>query len=156
MTCSDVLNLVEPIAAGDLTPDAATRVHIETCPRCASALATARRIESALASRPAPPAPERFTAGVQYRIRRQRWQAEEHVDRVFNAAMAVAALLVVAGGAFLLNVQAVFGGAAVVASVIRAVGSEAIVSATPWLGTYVAGTALLGSAVAMWWWAERA
>ena len=41
MLCKDASELIEPIASGDLQPDAAARAHFETCPRCASALATA-------------------------------------------------------------------------------------------------------------------
>ena len=57
LTCEDALDLVEPVAAGDLEVDAALRAHFETCPRCASALASARRIEAALSAQDAPPAP---------------------------------------------------------------------------------------------------
>lgn len=51
LTCAEALDLVEPIAAGDCEVNDAARAHFETCPRCASALASARRIETALARR---------------------------------------------------------------------------------------------------------
>ena len=35
MTCDDVLEIVEAIAAGDVEVDSALRAHLETCPRCA-------------------------------------------------------------------------------------------------------------------------
>ncbi len=54
MTCSQVLELVEAIASGDAAVDDVVRDHLETCPRCASALAAARRLEAMLAARPAP------------------------------------------------------------------------------------------------------
>ena len=74
MTCGEALQLVEAIAAGDLAVDDAARAHFETCPRCASALASAQRIEVALQARPKPQAPARFTQAVLGRIRQERWQ----------------------------------------------------------------------------------
>ena len=75
MTCRDVLESIEPIVAGEVAPDPAIRAHIESCPRCAAEIASARRIEALLASRSAPPAPARFTASVLQRIRRDEWRA---------------------------------------------------------------------------------
>ena len=105
MTCKMALELVEPIASGDLEPDAAARAHFESCPQCASALATARRLEAVLAGRAAPAAPERFTSSVLQRIRRERWRAEQHVDRLFNVAIAVALLLITGGILALMNMS---------------------------------------------------
>ncbi len=53
-----------------------------------------------------PPAPAAFTAAVLQRIRRDHWQSEQNVDRLFNLAMVAAVLLVVGGVAALLNVDA--------------------------------------------------
>ena len=39
MQCADVLDLVEPIAAGDLLPDERVREHLHSCSACAGALA---------------------------------------------------------------------------------------------------------------------
>jgi len=148
MTCEDVLDLVEPIAAGDEPVSDAVRRHLETCPSCAAALAGARRVEGALARREAPLAPAQFVSAVQQAVRRERWRSEQQVDRVFNLAIAVAVLLVIGGLAAVLNVGSVLsiaGGAwGVVASV-----------AVPTLNTYVAAAALLVSALGMWWWAEK-
>src|SRR5687768_592753 len=94
MTCRAVTEQVEAIAAGDLDPSPDLVAHIETCPRCASALADARRIETLLATRPAPAAPPQFAVAVQQRIRRERWQTEEQVDRIFNVAIGSAAALI--------------------------------------------------------------
>lgn len=154
MTCRHVLELVEPIAAGDVHPDAAVRAHLESCPSCASALAAARRIETLLADRPAPEAPARFAAAVHQRIRRDRWQTEQHVDRIFNVAIGVAALLVIAGGAFLLNFTAVLESRDVLVEALAQVSQTAVRDIQPWIGTYVAATALLITGLGMWWWAE--
>ena len=154
MTCRDVLDRVEGIAAGDEQPDGTVRAHLETCPRCASALADARRIETFLTSWAAPEAPARFTATVQHRIRRLNWQSEERIDRVFNAAMIVAALLVVVGVAGMFNVATVVAGAATIADMLAFAGTLALEKAAPSMATYVAAMGLLASALAMWWWTE--
>ena len=80
MTCDDILDLVEPLAADELTPTEEVRAHLETYHSCAAALATARRIEATLAARLVVEAPARFSASVHQRIRRERWVAEQRVD----------------------------------------------------------------------------
>lgn len=155
MNCADVLALVEGIACGDVSPNAAVREHLESCPRCAAELASARRIEGWLRSRPAETAPPRFTPAVMQRIRRERWRAEQNVDRLFNAAMAVALVLVVGGVAALLNVGALLGAAAQVWGAVAGLGAGLAQSAAPSLNLYLGAAALLASAVAMWWWADR-
>lgn len=154
MTCDDVLDQVEPLAAGDIVPTDALRAHFETCPSCASALATARRIEASLAARPIVEAPPRFAATVQGRIRRDRWLEEQRVDRIFNVAIAAAVLLVVGGVFFLLRGAAVLDAAGQFVALISALGETDSGISTPNLGTYVAATGLFVSGLAMWWWAE--
>jgi anti-sigma factor RsiW len=154
MTCRDVLDRVEAFAAGELQPDEAARAHLETCPQCASALAAARRIEAFLIAWPAPEAPGRFTAAVQHRIRRLHWQAEQRVDRLFNAAMVLAAGLVLGGIAAMFNVDLLLTGAGVLADVITVAGAEALEKAAPSVATYLAAMALVASALAMRWWTD--
>ena len=154
MTCRDVIEQVEVFAAGDRQPDEAARAHLETCPRCASALADARRIETFLLSWPAPQAPARFTAAVQHRIRNLRWQSEVQIDRVFNGAMVVAALLVVIGIAGMFNVGTVVALAATLADAVAWAGTAALQKALPATASYVAAMGLLASALVMWWWTE--
>lgn len=155
MTCKEALELVEPIAAGDLQPDADARAHFESCPRCASALASARRVEAALVAREAPEAPARFGAVVVQRIHRERWRAEQRVDRLFNLAM-VAALVLVVGGLFaMMNVSSVVSAAAATWTLASSVGTQVALNAAPSLDTYIAAACLLLSALGMWWWAER-
>jgi anti-sigma factor RsiW len=154
MTCRDVIEQVEVFAAGDRQPDEAARAHLETCPRCASALADARRIETFLLSWPAPQAPARFTAAVQHRIRNLRWQSEVQIDRVFNGAMVVEALLVVIGNAGMFNVGTVVALAATLADAVAWAGTAALQKALPATASYVAAMGLLASALVMWWWTE--
>ena len=155
MTCHDVLDLVDAIAGGDaeVTPD--VRTHVETCPRCAAALASARRIERALSAREAPAAPATFSASVSARIRRERWSAEQQVDRLFNLAIAAAILLVIGGAVAMLNVSAVISLATAAWSLLSFFGGHVAVRAETVVTTYVAAAGLLVSMMAMWWWAER-
>ena len=154
MNCRDVLDRVEAFAAGDQRPDESIRAHLETCPRCAAALADARRIETFLTSWAAPEAPPRFTATVQNRIRRQNWQSEERIDRVFNGAIVAAALLVIVGVAGMFNVGMVVAAAASLGEYLAFAGAAAVEKAAPSMATYVAAMGLLASAVVMWWWTE--
>jgi anti-sigma factor RsiW len=155
VTCAGALQLVEAIAARDLEVTEDVRAHFETCPLCASALASARRIEAALESRPKPQAPPGFTQAVLGRIRHERWRIEERVDRVFNIAIVVSVLLVIASVAALTNVGAVLAGAGSVWGLLASFDGQAFDAAAPALVTYVAAAGLLMSALAMWWWADR-
>src|SRR5687768_11748976 len=124
MTCQDVEDRIEAVAAGDQPADGAFLAHVETCVRCAAALASARRIEAVLAARPLPEAPPRFAAGVASRIRRDYWRSEQQVDRMFNAAVA-AGLIAIAGGTLaLVNVSAVIDGLGAGLTALQALALE--------------------------------
>ena len=155
MTCHQFLDLVEAIAAGDIDIFPEARHHLETCPRCARALAVARRVEAALQVRPAPAAPPRFTPAVLASVRRQRWQAEQNVDRVFNVAIVAALLIILSGVATLTNVDAVLAISTRAAVAVNDLARDAASQAAPTLSAYAAAAALLVSALGMWWWAER-
>lgn len=155
MQCSDVLDLVEPIAAGDLVPDEQVRLHLQTCPQCAGALASARRLEGLLTNMDIPAAPPTFAMSVLQRIRRDKWHSEQNVDRLFNVAIVAAVLLVSGGLAALLNVDGVIVLAESAWLLMKESGRETLRTAAPTVGTYVAAVGLLASALGMWWWAER-
>ena len=155
MTCSDALHLVEAIAAGDLEVDDHVRSHFETCPRCASVLASARRLEAVLLAQPKVQPPPRFTQTVLGRIRHERWRSEERVDRVFNVAIVAAVLLVLGSIVALANVDAVLGAAGSLWGLLAAAGGEVVQAAAPVVLTYIAAAGLLMSALGMWWWADR-
>jgi anti-sigma factor RsiW len=155
MVCEDILDLVEPIAAGDVRLDDDARAHIESCPTCAGALASARALEAALLAVAVPPTPAAFTAAVLQHIRRERWRSEQHVDRLFNLAIAAAVMLVAGGIAAMLNVDAVFSLTASAWILIKEGTGNAVRQAVPVAFTYIAAAGLLISALVMWWWAER-
>src|SRR5262249_38907114 len=97
MTCEDVLNAVDLIAAGELAEDARISSHLATCPSCSSALESARRLDALLRQRPVPMPSAQFTARTMARIRRARWRNEQTIDWIFNAALVLVALGITAG-----------------------------------------------------------
>jgi uncharacterized membrane protein YidH (DUF202 family) len=155
MMCSDVLDLVEPIAAGDLLPDERLRDHLHSCPRCAGALASAQRLETQLKGMEFPAAPPAFATEVLQRIRRDKWQSEQNVDRLFNVAIVAAVILIAAGVVAMLNVEAVISLTGSMWTVLKEGSRETARTAAPTLGTYIAAAGLLASALGMWAWAER-
>lgn len=159
MRCRDVQDLIESVAAGDEAADAAFRAHVETCVTCAAALASARAIEAALASRPAPAAPARFEAAVSARIRHERWRAEQQVDRAFNLAVAIGVVAIAGGALALFNLASVTAAIASAAASLAAAAAQPVAATAepgPPLWSYVLGCALLGTSLLVWRWAEGA
>jgi anti-sigma factor RsiW len=159
MNCLDLEDQIEAVAAGDEPAGGAFLAHVETCPRCASALARARAIEAALAARPVPAAPPRFAAAVASRIRRDYWRSEQQVDRMFNVAVA-AGLIAIAGGTLaLVNLSAVTDANAAGLTALNALATEqggaVATQAAPAFSTYLLGGGFLVTAVLVWSWAER-
>jgi len=155
MFCDEALDSVEAVAAGELTADGRLADHYATCPNCASALETARSLERMLKLRAAPPAPAQFTTRTLARVRRARWRSEQFVDFAFNVEIG-GVLLAILFGAWLLLKR----------SGMAAVGNDAVDMFARGLVTfaqrigpsvplYGGATALLLTALAIWWWAER-
>ena len=90
------------------------------------------------------------------RVRRERWRSEQRVDWLFNGAMAAAAILVVSGIWMLFNLTGMTEVARQVSGVLAEGLRLAADRVTAQLPAYVGATGLLLSAVAVWWWAERA
>jgi len=155
MFCDEALDAVEPIAAGDLTPEGRVADHLATCPQCAAALAHARTVDALLRARPAPRPPLPFTTRTLARVRRAHWTSDQRLDAVFNLAVGLIALGVVAAVWLLLNRS---GLTAVSSDVVTLFGTGLVAFAhrvAPSLPLYAAATALLASALGVWWWAER-
>jgi hypothetical protein len=154
MTCHEMDDRIEALAAGDEPQTDETRAHLEGCVRCQAALARAHQIERLLAGRPAQAAPPQFAQAVAAHVRRERWQSEQSLDRWFNMIV-VACVLLLAGGLWLL--ANVTGMAAVGADAGRLISQGAGLAAQRLardLPTYVAATGILLSTIAIWWWAE--
>ena len=158
MTCREVQESIEAVAAGDEPVSAAFRSHIEGCPGCAAMLATARRIEAMLAARPAPAAPAPFAAAVASRIRTEHWRAEQQVDRMFNVGVAVALVAITGAALALFNIESVMtalaAGAAALADATTQQGTRAAVQGAPGMWTYLFAAGLLGTSLLLWRWAE--
>ena len=155
MTCDDVQNAIELIAAGEMTPDAQMASHLATCRSCAAALETAERIDALLRQRPVPAPPAQFTARTMAGIRRARWRNEQMIDWGFNAALALIGVAVAAviwifvrrsGFTFVGNDALQLFGAGM-RTVLQRV--------SPSLPVYALATMLLITALGIWWWAER-
>ena len=155
MTCREFADLIEPIAADELEPTSDVRAHLESCPSCALMLATARRLEAALAALQPPPVPDRFVAVVLQRIRRERWRVERNVDLLFNVAMVAALLIVAAGVLALFDVSGVVLASSGAWSGVSEIGTQIARQMAPAINTYIAAAGLLLTVLGMWWWAER-
>src|SRR5438093_6969322 len=147
MFCDEVLEVVEPIAAGELTPDGRVADHLATCPNCAAALEDARRLDGLLRRRPTPKAPASFTARTVGRVRRARWRSDQFLDVGFNVAIGAIALGIVIGVWMVLNRT----GLAVVTNDAVDLFASGLLTFTrkiaPSVPVYLGATALLLSAI---------
>jgi anti-sigma factor RsiW len=155
MFCDEALDAIEAIAAGELTPEGRIAAHLATCPNCAGALASARRLERLLQARPVQKAPAQFTPRTMAVVRRQRWRSEQFLDVGFNVALGLLALAIVGTIWMLLHrsgLVSVSNGAAglIGASVVKLAQRVA-----PSVPLYAGATALVVTALGIWWWAER-
>ena len=155
MTCDDVLNAVEPIAAGERQPDAWMAAHLSTCVSCASALEAARRLDAMLRQRLVPAPPPQFTTRTMARIRRARWQNAQVIDGAFNAGLALIALAT-AAGIWIIISRSGFTLVGNDALQLFGAGMRTFVQrVSPSLPLYALATLLLVTALGIWWWAER-
>lgn len=155
MTCDEVLHLIEPAAAGDVELDAPLTVHVESCPECAAAFAAARQVDRLLRGRPVPLPPLQFTARTLTRIRRDRWRREQFLDVAFNVALVLVVVVAIAGTWLLLDRT---GLSAIGRDTFRVLGTAVASVANavrPAVPLYAGAAALIGTALVLWWWAER-
>ena len=154
MFCDEALDAIEAIAAGDLAPQGRVAQHLDSCKNCAAALESARRLDKMLHARPVPKPPQQFTVRTMARVRRARWRREQFVDAGFNLALGLIAVGVV-GSVLLL----MYRGLTAISPDAMALMHSGVVSlarrAAPSLPVYGAAIALVLSALAIWWWAER-
>lgn len=155
MFCDEALEAIEAIAAGELTPDGRIAAHLATCPNCAAALESAKTLDRMLRSRSAPAAPAQFTARTLARIRRERWRSEQFVDVGFNIAIAAIIVGVIVGVWMLLD-RSGLSAVSVDAVDLFGTGLAAVARrVAPALPLYGLATAIVATALAVWWWAER-
>lgn len=155
MFCDEVLEIVEPIAAGERPLSDRVAAHLQSCANCTAALEGARRVERALRGRPVPKAPAQFTARTLGLLRRQRWRSEQYLDTGFNLALALIAIMLVGTMLWLLSRSGLVtvGGDAVD---LFSVGFKTVARRiAPSLPLYAGAMGLLAMALGLWWWAER-
>jgi len=155
MFCDEVLELVEALAAGDLTPDLRVMTHVQSCAGCAAALAAARRVDGLLKQRTAPSAPPQFTTRIMGRIRRDRWRRDQFLDLGFNLTVGVVLLFVLTGFWILLSQSGLGGISHDAANILGSAVSDLMHRATPSLPLYLAASAIVATALGVWWWAEK-
>lgn len=155
MTCPEMDDRIEALAAGDEAMTEPIRDHLDGCVRCQAALARAQQIERLLAGRPLEAPPPRFTEAVAAHVRRERWESEQSLDRWFNVIVAACVLLAAAGLWLLANISGMAAVGADAGRLMREGAGAAAERLARDLPTYVAATAILLSTVAIWWWAER-
>jgi hypothetical protein len=155
MFCDQVVELLEPIAAGDLVPDEGIARHLASCANCAEALAGARRVDQLLRTRRVPAPSAQFTPRTLARIRRDRWRREQFFDAGFNVAT-----VAVIGGVVLAvwMIIDLSGLSAISRDLLDLFGTEVATVArqmAPSVSLYASATVLIATALAIWWWAER-
>jgi anti-sigma factor RsiW len=155
MTCDGVLNAIELIAAGELKPEGLIAAHLAGCASCASALESARRLDALLRQRPVATPPAQFTSRTMARIRRQRWRTEQMIDWSFNAALALVAMAVAAGIWFVISRSGLTFVSSDARQLLDAELRAFVQRVSPSLPVYALATALLVTALGIWWWAER-
>ena len=154
MTCDEANPFIEAAAVGDPV-DAGVDAHLAECRACRARLALAHRIDLALQQRPLPGPPAGFTTAVMRRLRDERWQAERVVDFGFNVAVALGALIIVAGlGGLAWRLGFVHLDDEVV-KLIVGTGAELARRAATDTRVVMAGMLLVSTAVALWWWSEE-
>ncbi len=155
MFCDEVLDAVEAVAAGELTPDGRIAIHLATCPHCAAALAGAQELERMLRTRPVPQTSSHFTSHAMARVRRARWRSDQYLDIGFNIALGTIVLSVVAAIWMFVNRS---GLTAVSDDAVALLGTAVVTLAqrvAPSIPLYAGATAILVTALGVWWWAER-
>ncbi len=155
MRCEDVQDLIDALAAGDMTPDVEVTAHLQACTRCSTGLTRARQIDQALRAMPLPQVPDAFTATLLARGRSIRWKSEQRFDWWFNLAMATAFGSIAAGIWALLHLT---GLAAVTVGTANFIGRsvpDLFEQAKPEITLYLTATALVAGALGVWWWFER-
>ena len=155
MFCDETLDVIEAIAAGELTAEGRVAQHLASCRNCAAALESARRIEKMLAARPVPRPPQQFTIRTMTRIRRARWRSDQFLDFGFNIAIALVAIGIIGSGWLLLDRSGLTAVSGDLITLIESGGKALAQRVAPSLPVYAAAAAIVVTALGIWWWAER-
>ena len=155
MFCDEALDAVEPIAAGELIADGRVADHFATCPNCAAALDSAKRLESLLRAREVPRPTPQFTTRTIARVRRARWRSEQFLDVGFNVAIGAIVFAVVGGIWMVLHRSGLIAVSGDAVNLFSSGMITMVRRVAPSLPLYGAASAVLATALVLWWWAER-
>jgi anti-sigma factor RsiW len=155
MFCDEALEAIEAIAAGEVTPQGRIAQHLASCVNCATTLAAAQRLDRLLQTRPIPKPPVQFTARTMARVRRARWRTEQFLDTGFNLALTFILSGVVLSILLLMfrsGLPSVMTDSFAIAEAGVVLLARRLARALP---LYGGAAAIVLSALAIWWWAER-
>jgi anti-sigma factor RsiW len=155
MFCDEALDAVEAIAAGDLTPAGRVAQHLASCRQCAAALDSARRVERLLRSRDTPKPSSNFTSRTMTRVRRARWRSERVLDAGFNLALGFIVAGIIGAAWTLVNRTGLSSVSREAVDLFSGGILTAFHRVAPSLPLYGAATAVVATALGIWWWAER-
>ena len=155
MFCDQVVELLEPIAAGDVVPDEGVARHLASCVNCTEALAAARRVDHLLRTRSVPAPSAQFTSRTLALIRRDRWRREQYFDAGFNVSIAAVILGVVLAVWMIVDLSGLSAIARDIADLLGVEVATIVRQVAPSVSLYASATALIATALGIWWWAER-
>jgi anti-sigma factor RsiW len=155
MVCTDLDELIEPIATGEMVANAEVQAHLASCVACSHALELARQIDGVLAAQPVPDVGPAFTSRLMVRLRRERWRSEQYLDVAFNIAVALAVATTVGGLVMVLAASGLTTVSPDLTGLFVSGAAEVLSAVTPALPVYGVAAAVFVSGMAIWWWAER-
>jgi predicted anti-sigma-YlaC factor YlaD len=155
MLCDEVLEILEPVAAGDRVPEPRLAAHLASCDDCRTALRQAREVERLLHERQAPAAPPQFTSRALARIRREHWRRDQLLDAGFNTAVIALGSAVVIAVLLIVNQSGMLTFSNETFPLIQSAVATLARRVAPAVPLYAAAAALVGATVGIWWWAER-
>ena len=155
MFCDEVLELIESIAGDEVRPGERIEAHLASCAGCAAVFREARQIEHLLKQRAVPKPSSQFTSRIMGRLRRDRWRREQFLDRGFNVAIGLVALSVVMAFWLLISLTGMADLSRDALELLNAALASTARRLAPSLPLYLGAGALVGTALGLWWWAER-
>lgn len=106
MNCGEFRELIEPRAAGEITPTNEMNAHEHGCAACAAELALAHRIQDALASYEPLRAPRHFTANVLQALPARQREAADAFETWLDTPTLISVAAIVFGLWLLIDTSA--------------------------------------------------
>ena len=155
LDCDDLLDVIDLIAAGEMSATTTVRAHLDGCESCRARLALATRLERVLAEWPAPAPAPAFASRVLEARRREAWQHEQVVDWSFNIAIAAGLVAVLAGAASMVWLLGAAAGPVTSSQVVADMATALVDRMRGQAMVLVTAAVLLTTTLGAWWWAEE-